>query len=87
MRNSNNKSPLLYTVRSWYENKSKTGIMLNLTAKDTGGQYHSIKAYVPYRSNYEDSPKAEKLLGINGQKEMARISVYNEKIYNEEENF
>ena len=77
--NKNNGSPLLYTIRNWYENKSKTGIMLTLTAKDSKSEYHTIKAYVPYNSYYENSPKAEKLLTINNQQAMARISVFNEK--------
>lgn len=73
------KSPLLFTIRNWYENKSKTGVMLTLTAKDNKGEYHSIKAYVPYNSRYDNSPKAEKLLQINQQAAMARISVFTEK--------
>lgn len=70
---------LLYTIRNWYENQSKTGIILTLTAKDNGGKYHTIKAYVSYRSNFEDSPKAEKLLKINSQNECARINIYKKK--------
>lgn len=83
--NDKNKSNLLYTVRNFYENKSKTGIMLTLTAKDGRGEYHSIKAYVPYRSNYENSPKAEKLLQVNGGGPMARINVYTERQFTDPE--
>ena len=73
---------LLYTIRSYYENRNKTGIVLNLTAHDNTG-YHTIKAYVPYRSNFEDSPKAEKLLKINSQEACARSTVFNEKKFEE----
>ena len=73
-----NNNDLLYTIRGWYENKSKTGIMLKLTAKDKGGKYHTIKAYVPYRSNFETAPTAEKLLQINSRAASARITVKEE---------
>lgn len=79
-----NQDNLLYTIRNWYENQSKTGIMLTLTAKDSGGKYHTIKAYVPYRSNFEDSPKAEKLNKINSLEACARISVFKEKNFEDE---
>lgn len=78
------KNDLLYTVRGWYENERKTGIVLILTAKDRGGKYHTIKAYVPYRSQFEDAPKAEKFLKVNGHGETAaRITVFKEKKFDE----
>lgn len=73
------KDNLLYTIRNWYENQSGTGIMLTLTAKDSKGQYHTVKGYVPYKSRFEEGPKAEKLNKINSFEKCARITVFNEK--------
>ena len=71
---------LLYTFRNWYENKNKTGIIFTLTAKDKSGKYHTVKAYAPYRSNFEDAPTAEKQLRINAHgKQCARVTVFDEK--------
>lgn len=80
----NNQDNLLYTVRGWYENRNQTGIMLTLSAKDSKGQFHTVKAYVPYRSNFEDSPKAEKLLSINNLPKCARITVIKELTFDNE---
>lgn len=74
-----NKDSLLYTIRSWYENKNKTGVMLILSAKNSRGQFHTVKAYVPYRSNFEDSPRSEMLQQINKQNRCVRVTVYTEK--------
>ena len=74
---------ILYTIRDFYENATGTGIMLTLSGKDKHGAFHTIKAYVPYRSNYEDAPTAEKLLKVNSPDTMARIIVRNEKKFEE----
>lgn len=79
-----NKENLLYTIRGWYENRNKTGIMLILSAKDSRGQFHTVKAYAPYRSNFEDSPRGEILQQINKQKRCARVTVYTEKNFDTE---
>lgn len=81
---ADNKDQLLYTIRSWYENKNKTGVMLILSAKDSRGQFHTLKAYVPYRSNFEDSPRGEILRQINNQNRCARVTVYTEKNFDNE---
>lgn len=76
---------ILYTIRNFYENQNRTGIILTLSGKDSKGAFHTIKAYVPYKSRFEDAPTAEKLLKINSQEACARVTIRNEKKFEDGE--
>ena len=62
---------LLYTIRNYYENRSKTGIIITLSAQNERGEWSTIRAYVPYKSRFADSATAEVLEGLTGASESA----------------
>lgn len=69
---------LLYTIKSWYENKNKTGLILNASAKNSAGNWVSVRLYVPYNSQYETTTTAKKPLGKD---DTAEICIPCKKIY------
>ena len=69
---------LLYTIRDFYETKNKTGLVISLSARDDKGEYHSVKAYAPYYSQFDGSAISEKLGCINGER-VARIVIPTER--------
>lgn len=52
----------IYTIVNFYENKSKTGVML--TCKSNKEENY-IKVYVPYHAHYEDAPCADLIRQVN----------------------
>lgn len=81
----NNKG-LLYTVRNFYENRSKTGVIITLSAMKDNGEWSTVRAYVPYKSIYDDSATADivnDLGGVGGR--VARVHVPKERKFDEEE--
>lgn len=70
----------LYTIRSWYEAKKKTGLILMASA-NLNGRWESVKIYVPYNSRYEDSPTSRKPApGHTG----AMVIIPTEKVFEED---
>lgn len=71
---------LLYTVRNFYENKGKTGIIITLSAMKDTGEWSTVRAYVPYKSLYEDSATADLVHDLVGMGDrFARINVPKER--------
>lgn len=77
---------LLYTIRNFYENRGKTGIILTLSAQDNNGDWQTVRAYVPYNSRYTDSATACMITDLGGTGERGvRVEVPKERRFEADE--
>lgn len=80
------KENLLYTIRNYRINKKNTGIIITLSALSKEGHWQTINAYIPFKSQFEESATAAIYSGLSGIREkVARITIPTEKIITDKE--